>query len=172
MKHQASTCFVKLRFSVACCVLQCLKLRKIFTLNTIIIQYSARTVPFSAPFVVKDIISEKDCTWLFPEAKPCLRMWSVPQDWSQRTYYQIRLARETCWMSIIVHCWGFHHCNPSTSAATLRGEMKRERYSPYVSLQRAQRRNLVESVAWANNSSALPQPEKEQKIRPSCYPGW
>lgn len=49
---------------------------------------------------------------------------------------------------------------------------KREPYSPYVSLQRAQGGKSVESVAWADNSSALPQPEKEQKIKPSCYPEW
>lgn len=117
MEHRASTWFFKLCFCLACFVMQHLQLSSKHNHYKILCKNCAI-------LVLMYIISEMDCTWLFPEDKPCLRMWSVPQDRGQCTYYQIRLARETCWMSIIVHCWGFHHCNPSSSAATLRGRWR------------------------------------------------
>lgn len=43
---------------------------------------------------------------------------------------------------------------------------ERVAFSPCVSQQRAQGGKSVESVAWADDSSALPQPEKNKRLSP------
>ncbi len=143
------------------------------------LRYCARTVPLSAPIVVMDIILRgipQDCSKRTSRALGAVIHPSTPKPaypLSNQTWTLPLSARQTCSMGIIVHCRGFHHCNPSTKCRHSSRKMKRaEGRVAYSPLQRAQEGKTVESVAWAKDSSALPPARKEQKIKPSCYPEW
>lgn len=165
LKHPVSTplviCYFMMFFAVTTPRESFQALSTLFEL-----QYCTRIILSSSLITVMDIILRgipRDCfqrtsTSLGAVIHPCRLQPACPL--SNQTWTHPLSARQTCWMDIIVHRWGFHHCNPSTKCRHSQKKMKRPKekvaYLPCVSLQRAQGGKSVESLAWACDSSPSP----------------
>lgn len=120
IKHLLSTLLCIVCFPVTWCFCSSAKEKLSSEHYLYELQYCTRTIPFSVSIMVMDIILSgipHDCSQRTSPAlgvviHPCRLKPVYPL--SNQTWTYPLSARETCWMDIIVHCWGFHHCNPST----------------------------------------------------------
>lgn len=120
IKHLLTTLLCIVHFSVGWCFYSSAKEKFSSEQYPYELQCFTRAMPFSASIMVMNIIlsgiphdcSQRTSPALGAMIHPCRLKPAYPL--SNQTWTHPLSARETCWMDIIVHCWGFHHCNPPT----------------------------------------------------------